>query len=299
MTKVLCIGDIMLDVTAVTGRELEQGVETRAHISTQGGGAAANVASWLAHTGTPTYLVTRVGDDAAGRTLLDELDRYGVEHSTTLIEGLSTGVVIVIVDALGERTMFPDSGANAGLGLADLPDLAEFTTLYLSGYPLINPISRPGVLQIIEKTKSIGLPIVFDPATVGVLREVGIPTVREWLKNMDVLILNEEEGHFLSGIANPIDAAAALLELVPTVIIKRGGTGALAQSRDCSLVQVQAVATDVVNTTGAGDAFAAGFIQVWGETRDSTNLEAAITRGAALGSQCVAHIGARPLVAPR
>jgi sugar/nucleoside kinase (ribokinase family) len=299
MTKVLCIGDIMLDVTAVTGRELEQGVETRAHISTQGGGAAANVASWLAHTGTPTYLVTRVGDDAAGRTLLDELDRYGVEHSTTLIEGLSTGVVIVIVDALGERTMFPDSGANAGLGLADLPDLGEFTTLYLSGYPLINPISRPGVLQIIEKTKSIGLPIVFDPATVGVLREVGIPTVREWLKNMDVLILNEEEGHFLSGIANPIDAAAALLELVPTVIIKRGGTGALAQSRDCSLVQVQAVATDVVNTTGAGDAFAAGFIQVWGETRDSTNLEAAITRGAALGSQCVAHIGARPLVAPR
>jgi sugar/nucleoside kinase (ribokinase family) len=299
MTKVLCIGDIMLDVTAVTGRELEQGVETRAHISTQGGGAAANVASWLAHTGTPTYLVTRVGDDAAGRTLLDELDRYGVEHSTTLIEGLSTGVVIVIVDALGERTMFPDSGANAGLGLADLPDLAEFTTLYLSGYPLINPISRPGVLQIIEKAKSIGLPIVFDPATVGVLREVGIPTVREWLKNMDVLILNEEEGHFLSGIANPIDAAAALLELVPTVIIKRGGTGALAQSRDCSLVQVQAVATDVVNTTGAGDAFAAGFIQVWGETRDSTNLEAAITRGAALGSQCVAHIGARPLVAPR
>ena len=299
MTKVLCIGDIMLDVTAVTGRELEQGVETRAHISTQGGGAAANVASWLAHTGTPTYLVTRVGDDAAGRTLLDELDRYGVEHSTTLIEGLSTGVVIVIVDALGERTMFPDSGANAGLGLADLPDLAEFTTLYLSGYPLINPISRPGVLQIIEKAKSIGLPIVFDPATVGVLREVGIPTVREWLKNMDVLILNEEEGHFLSGIANPIDAAAALLELVPTVIIKRGGTGALAQSRDCSLVQVQAVATDVVNTTGAGDAFAAGFIQVWGETRDSTNLEAAITRGAALGSQCVAHIGARPLVAPQ
>ena len=299
MTKVLCIGDIMLDVTAVTGRELEQGVETRAHISTQGGGAAANVASWLAHTGTPTYLVTRVGDDAAGRTLLDELDRYGVEHSTTLIEGLSTGVVIVIVDALGERTMFPDSGANAGLGLADLPDLAEFTTLYLSGYPLINPISRPGVLQIIEKAKSIGLPIVFDPATVGVLREVGIPTVREWLKNMDVLILNEEEGHFLSGIANPIDAAAALLELVPTVIIKRGGTGALAQSRDCSLVQVQAVATDVVNTTGAGDAFAAGFIQVWGETRDSTNLETAITRGAALGSQCVAHIGARPLVAPR
>jgi len=299
MSKVLCIGDIMLDVTAVTGRELEQGVETRAHISTQGGGAAANVASWLASNGTPTYLVTRVGDDAAGRTLLDELDRYGVEHSTTVVDGLSTGVVIVIVDALGERTMFPDSGANAGLGLADLPDLSDYTTLYLSGYPLINPISRPGVLQIIEKAKSVGLPIVFDPATVGVLREVGIPTVREWLKNMDVLILNEEEAHFLSGIGNPIEAASALLELVPTVVIKRGGAGALAQSREHSLVQVPAISTTVINTTGAGDAFAAGFIQVWVETKDSSRLEAAISRGAELGGQCVAHIGARPLVAPR
>jgi len=289
----------MLDVTAVTGRELEQGVETRAHISTQGGGAAANVASWLAHTGTETFLVTRVGDDPAGRTLLDELDRYGVTHSTTVVPGANTGVVIVIVDAMGERTMFPDSGANAGLGLADLPDLSGFTVLYLSGYPLINQISRPGVLQIIEKAQSIGLPIVFDPATVGVLREVGIPTVRQWLSNMDVLILNEEEAHFLSGLANPIDAAAALLELVPTVVIKRGGSGALAQSRNQSLVQVPAVSTTVVNTTGAGDAFAAGFIQVWGESKDSSKLEAAIARGAELGGQCVAHIGARPLVAPR
>ncbi len=299
MTKVLCIGDIMLDVTAVTGRELEQGVETRAHISTQGGGAAANVASWLAMNGTHTFLVTRVGDDAAGRTLLDELDRFGVEHSTTVIEGLSTGVVIVIVDAMGERTMFPDSGANAGLGLADLPDLSDFAVLYLSGYPLINQISRPGVLQIIDKAKSVGLPIVFDPATVGVLREVGIPTVREWLKNMDVLILNEEEAHFLTGLGNPIDAAAALLELVPTVVIKRGGAGALAQSRNYPLVQVPAVPTTVVNTTGAGDAFAAGFIQVWVQSKDSSNLEAAISRGAELGGRCVAHIGARPLVAPR
>jgi len=131
--------------------------------------------------------------------------------------------------------MFPDSGANAGLGLADLPDLSDFAVLYLSGYPLINQISRPGVLQIIDKAKSVGLPIVFDPATVGVLREVGIPTVREWLKNMDVLILNEEEAHFLTGLGNPIDAAAALLELVPTVVIKRGGAGALAQSRNYPL----------------------------------------------------------------
>jgi len=291
--KILCIGDIMLDVTVLLNRPIVEGLETRAKISTQGGGAAANVASWLAFNKTPSYLVTRVGDDSAGQTLLAELDTYGVEHSSLIIPNMNTGVVVVIVGREGERTMFPDSGANAGLGLSDLPDLSQFSAVYLSAYSLINTQSRAGVLQIIEAIRTAGLRIILDPATVGVLMEVGVSAANEWLNFIDTIILNEEESHFLTGKDNPIDAAAKLLEHVNTVVIKRGSNGALAQSRGDQLIQVEAQKTTVINTTGAGDAFAAGFIKVWA---DSGPLIDALESGSNLAAQCVALVGARPLI---
>jgi sugar/nucleoside kinase (ribokinase family) len=291
MTKVLCLGDIMLDVTAVVGAPINQGVETRAVISTQGGGAAANVASWLAVSGTPAHLIARVGDDPAGKTVLAELDKYGVEHSQTIVPGANTGVVVVLVDALGERTMFPDSGANSGLSLADLPPLEGFTAVYLSGYPLVNPRSRSGALDILRSVKEHGLPVIFDPSTVGVLLEVGLNQVREWLTLVDVVILNEEEAHFFSGKNNPVDAATDLLTLTPLVVIKRGGQGALAQARGTQLVQIPAIDVAVVDTTGAGDAFAAGFIQSWIRSAD---LLDGLNNGTILAARCVGHVGSRP-----
>ena len=297
MARILCIGDIMLDVTALIGKEIQPGVEMRAQISTQGGGAAANVASWLAAYKTPVFLVARVGDDAAGKTVIDELDQFGVEHSKTVISGARTGVVIVLVDDLGERTMFPDSGANAGLSPADLPPLDGFDAIYLSGYSLVNPQSRAGILEIINIAKSKRLPILFDPSTVGVLLEVGVAKVREWLSFMDLILLNEEEAHFLTGMSNPVDAAADLLQFAECVVIKRGPIGALGQSRKSEkAIQVAATPTTVVDTTGAGDAFAAGFIQIWSEGGE---LIDALSRGAELAGYCVAHIGSRPLVAPK
>ena len=281
----------MLDVTAVVGASIKQGVETRATISTQGGGAAANVASWLSVSGTAAHVIARVGDDAAGQTVLSELDKYGVAHSQTVVPGANTGVVIVLVDALGERTMFPDSGANSGLSLADLPPLDEITAVYLSGYPLVNPKSREGALDILRAVKERGLPVIFDPSTVGVLLEVGLNQVREWLALVDVVILNEEEAHFLSGKNNPIEAAAELLKKTPLVVIKRGGNGALAQARGSAVVQIPAVETEVLDTTGAGDAFAAGFILAWANNGD---LIDALNSGASLAAKCVSTLGARP-----
>ena len=291
MTKILCIGDIMLDVTAVVGAPIRQGVETRATISTQGGGAAANVASWLAVSGTPAHLVARIGDDVAGQTVLADLDKYGVTYSHTVVTGANTGVVIVLVDALGERTMFPDSGANAGLSFSDLPPLDEISAVYLSGYPLVNPKSRNGALDILRRVKAQGLPVIFDPSTVGVLLEVGLDQIREWLSLVDVVVLNEEEAHFLSGKSNPVEAAEVLLALTPLVVIKRGGNGALARARGAGLVQIPAVQTQLVDTTGAGDAFAAGFIREW---INSSELLEALGSATNLAAKCVAFVGARP-----
>ncbi len=293
MSKVLCIGDIMLDVTAVVGGPIRQGVETRAAISTQGGGAAANVASWLAVNGTPAHLVVRIGDDVVGQTVLADLRKYGVTYSHTVIPGANTGTVIVLVDALGERTMFPDSGANSGLGLKDLPPLDDVTAVYLSGYPLVNPLSRSGALDILRVLNSQSLPVIFDPSTVGVLLEVGLDQIREWLTLVDVVILNEEEAHFLSGKSNPVEAAEELLTLTPLVVIKRGSMGALARARGSDSVQISAVQATLVDTTGAGDAFAAGFIQSWMNPGD---LMQALECAVSLAAQCVSVVGARPRI---
>jgi sugar/nucleoside kinase (ribokinase family) len=258
----------------------------------QGGGAAANVASWLSFNKTPSYLVVRIGDDSAGQTLITELESYGVEHSSRVIPNMNTGVVIVIVGREGERTMFPDSGANSGLGLSDLPDLSQFSAVYLSAYSLINTQSRTGVLEMIGAIKAAGLRIILDPATVGVLIEVGVSAASEWLDFIDTIILNEEESHFLTGKENPVEAAAKLLERVNTVVIKRGSNGALGQVRSGQLIQVEAKRTTVVNTTGAGDAFAAGFISIWA---NNGPLIDALESGADLAAECVALVGARPL----
>jgi hydroxymethylpyrimidine/phosphomethylpyrimidine kinase len=187
--------------------------------------------------------------------------------------------------------MFPDSGANSGLGLSDLPDLSQFSAVYLSAYSLINPQSRAGVLEIISRITEAKLPLILDPATVGVLMEVGVKAASEWLSFIDTIILNEEESHFLTGKTNPIEAASELLKSVNTVVIKRGSNGALGQTRGGQLVQVEAKKTTVVNTTGAGDAFAAGFISIW--AKNGALLEA-LESGTNLAAKCVALVGARP-----
>ena len=291
--KILCIGDIMLDVVAILESEINYASDTRAKISTHGGGAAANVASWLATSGTDVHLIVRVGDDAAGRTVIAELDRYGVQHSNTVVPDANTGVVIVLVDKSGERTMFPDSGANSGLGPNDLPDLSDISAIYLSGYPLLNPLSRPGVLQIIEIAKARNLPIVFDPASVGVLSEVGVQVVRGWLSSMDLIVLNEEEAHFLTGFSNPVHAVADLLTIAPTVVIKRGANGALAQERGGAIIQLPAAPTNFVDSTGAGDSFVAGLIPTWVA---GGSIALALEIAVEMAARCVSHIGARPLV---
>ena len=114
---ILCIGDVMLDVVtkiAVLPGQINYGSDTPATISTHGGGAAANVASWLTRTDAQSTIVGHVGDDAAGSALVSEFDALGVRHHNLMADQGHSGVVVVLVDPTGERTMFPDNGANSG-----------------------------------------------------------------------------------------------------------------------------------------------------------------------------------------
>lgn len=291
----LCIGDVMLDVVVRIETEVNYGSDTPAKISTHGGGAAANVASWLAFSNHEVELVARVGDDPAGTAVMAELDKLGVQHGNIVIQGAQTGVVAVLVDKTGERTMFPESGANSGLNLSDLPALENVSAVYLSGYSLLNPASTTGVVAMVNAITSAKIPIIFDPASVGTMNYVGLASVKNILPRMDIVILNEEEAFYLTGRSDIQLALKELNELVPIVVIKRGSQGAIAIKRDLDSLEVSAKSVNVIDTTGAGDAFAAGFIGSWIEKSD---LLAAMGSAIDLATQCVAIIGARPPVNP-
>lgn len=293
---VLCIGDVMLDVITeinVLPDKINYGSDTPSKISTHGGGAAGNVASWLTRTAAQATIVAHVGNDSAGSALVSEFDALGVLHENLMVEGAHSGVVVVLVDPTGERTMFPDNGANSGLTLDDLPDLSAFDAVYLSGYAPLDPFSRVGILAMISKIRSTGIPIYFDPASVGGMMQANLPEVKSWISMMDVLLLNEEEAMYLTGESNIEKALDLLIEDCPIVVIKRGAAGAIGRARESELVSISAFPAQAIDTTGAGDSFAAGFIAQYALNQ---NMEQSLQSGANVAAHCVAIIGARPRV---
>ena len=294
--KVLCIGDVMLDVVTkidVLPSQINYGSDTPAKISTHGGGAAGNVAAWLTRTDARATIVGHVGNDAAGSALVSEFDALGVRHHNLVVDNGHSGVVVVLVDPTGERTMFPDNGANSGLHIGDLPDLEGFNAVYISGYSPLDPLSLAGIKEMIAKIRAAGITIYFDPASVGGMKEVPIDEVKSWLPMMDVILLNEEEACYLSGSTDIDVSLDYLLQHCETVVIKRGSHGAIGKSRGGESVSVPAIPTTVVDTTGAGDSFAAGFISYFATKKDLTR---ALMAGAEVAAHCVAIVGARPRV---
>jgi sugar/nucleoside kinase (ribokinase family) len=296
MTRILCIGDAALDVIVKMRTEIHVGSDTASQISMHGGGAAANTATWLASLGHSVFFSCRLGDDAAGQAISSEFDNWKIEHRKTFLKNEKTGVVVVLVDGKGDRTMFPDSGANSGLSEKDLPSLLTFDAAYLSGYSLFNPLSTQGVMKIISEIKKVGIPLIFDPASVGTMMAFGRERVINTLAHMNIAIMNEDEARYISNCHSLDDALAFLTSIISTVVIKTGSSGAIAQIHGDSTVTANTDAIAAIDTTGAGDAFAAGFIPSWLTTKD---LFAAMNAGNEVARRCVSIIGARPSVNPQ
>ena len=290
MKKILCVGDLALDVISLLKEPINYGNDTASKISSHPGGQAANVATWITRTGSKAQLVARVGNDPVGFALISDLDKYGVEHMNLMHSGRPTGVVVILVDTNGERTMFPDNGANADLEVSDLPPLDDVDGVYLSGYALLDFRSRDAVLAMIKKIKAAGKPIYFDPTTTGAMKIVSREEALSWVSLMDGILLNAEEALYLGDAQDVESAEKNLMAYTPLVVIKLGSRGAMAVHNGVT-AKVSAVTTSVVDTTGAGDSFAAGFIPKWLQTND---LGTALSAGTALAAKCVATIGARP-----
>ena len=235
-------------------------------------------------------MVGRIGDDAAGAAITAEFDALGISYGDIVKDGLHTGVVICLVDPSGERTMLADNGANAGLCLDDLPALDGVDAIYITGYAPLAPLSRIGVLEMVRVINARGIPIFFDPATVGGMKDVPIDEILSWCELMNTLIMNEEEAIYLSGSSDLEAALEFFLEYAQRAIIKRGSQGAIGLERGGEIISVGTRATQVIDTTGAGDSFAAGFIDA---ITSGSNFAQAIERASAVAAHCVAIVGAR------
>lgn len=281
----------MMDVTARISTAIEYASDTPADISIQPGGSAATTAAWMASRAHPTTFVGCIGDDAFGREAGDALRSSGVDVRLTVAENRPTGTCIVIVDAGGERTMFPDKGANDLLdaGAVAAVQLLPGEHAHLSGYILLNPHARDAGIAILKAARAAGATTSLDTASAGPLRDCR-DLVLGLLPMIDLVIANEAEATVLTG-ATDADAALDLLaRLVPTAVVKRGSRGVLARD-ESGRVDQPAPATAVVDTTGAGDAFAAGFLVEW---LAGSALDDEVRAGQALAAVAVGRVGAGP-----
>jgi len=286
MTHVVCVGDLMVDIVAQLPGPLAFGSDTPAPISIHGGGAAANVAAWLVAAGASATFVGRIGDDSLGLRAVEELTAAGVEPLVTIDPGRATGTCIVLVNERGERTMVPCAGANDAASDSELlPARADW--LYLSGYALMSPGSHPFAVAALAAARERGWSIAVDAASSAPLLSVGPETFLKWVGEDVLLFANTDEARVLTGLDEPAAAAQALALRSGTAIVKRGVLGAV-WSDGSAVRSVRAVATEVVDSTGAGDAFAAGFLAAVAEVE--TALELAVS----LAARAVGKVGARP-----
>ncbi|MBL8925817.1 MAG: ribokinase [Pseudonocardia sp.] len=284
----MVVGDLAVDVLATTVTAPVPGADIPARIVTAAGGAGANTAAWLAASGVDVTLVARVGADTAGRAAVAELVASGVRPVVAVDPEAPTATVVVLVGPGGERTMLSDRGAAARLAVADLPPLDGVDHLHLSGY-VLGAGSRAAGLMALAAARGAGASTSVDPQATG-----SADGLLARLGGVDLLLPNTAELAALTGSPEP-GSGAVLLNVARAVVITAGDAGASWVDRG-GVRTARAAAVDVVDTTGAGDAFNAGLLAAW---LAGAGPDAALRAGCLAGAVAVSLRGARPPVRHR
>lgn len=289
--RILVVGDLVDDIGVRPLGEVTDASDTRAEIRMTPGGSAANVAAWLGHLGADVVFVGRCGADAVDRHAA-ALAAFGVDALLAADPELPTATIVLTLDAEGERTMYVDRAANAAMTVRDVPDDAwrGVTWLHLTGYTFFDPATRPVALALIDYAGRRGIGVSVDPSTVSFLREVGAEEFLGWIGGVDLILPNLDEARVLAGSRGAQIDLDALGARFPHVVVTLGRMGAAYLGGEVR-EQVTAPHIDVVDTTGAGDAFAAGFLARWTTDPDP---RAALESGRAAAERSITLRGARP-----
>jgi sugar/nucleoside kinase (ribokinase family) len=292
MPSALVIGDVMTDVVVKPKGPLALGADVRATIRMLPGGSGANAACWLAREGIETRFAGRVGAADRAREKL-HFAEYGVDARLAADDMLPTGALVTLLQSDGERSFFTDRGANLDLSATDLPPelLDGVDLLVISGYSLFEAAPREAALSVFAEAMRLKIPIAVDPASHSFLAEVGRARFLEWTRGAHFLFPNDDEAATLAGLSEPEAQLQALTRSYPIVVLKRGAAGAIAADSSGGRWSERAPNVDVVDTSGAGDAFLGGFLSAW---LKGEGLEKALQLGVELGSHAVTAFGARP-----
>jgi sugar/nucleoside kinase (ribokinase family) len=262
---IVTLGDLLLDVIVRLRQPLARDADADAVTRLGPGGQAANVAAWVAALGGEARFVGKRGDDESGRTAAGALQRYGVEVVGPVVDG-RTGTIVSLVSPAGDRTMASDRGVAPDLlpGELDPAWFAGVERLHLSGYSLLRSPIDGAALRAAELAPRVSV----DLSSWSAIRDFGPERFRERLEALapDVVFANEDEERILGG---PLPGTTWVLKLGP-----RG-----ARFGD---LELPALPADALDTTGAGDALAAGYLVGGPELA----LEAA--------ARCVSQLGSMP-----
>ncbi len=290
--RIICLGDIMVDILATLPGPLAPSSDTPAPINIKQGGSAANTAVWLTHCGVHSVFVGKVGADSIGRDAVDQLAAQGVAVQVAIDPSTTTGICIVLVSPDGERTMVPSAGANDTLSVADLPDNlpVKVDRLHVSAYALLRAGSRDAALAMMQRASLVQAPISVDVASADPIRRTGPDLFLRWIPSAALVIANADEASVLSGCRAPEHAAANLATRFAEVVIKCGSRGAIVAANG-EIQHIAGAPTDAVDSTGAGDAFAAGLLA---GIHQGHGLMTAVIQANQFGARAVAQLGARP-----
>ena len=289
----------MVDVVLAPVQALEHGTDVPGRVSLVQGGSAANTARWLARLGARASLIAAVGRDPAGRALVDAVRDDGVQARIMRVAGARTGRIGVLLAPDGERSFVADRGAADQLAPSDLQAawFARADALHLPVYSLLGePLGHAG-RRAATLARDAGASVSVDLASIGPLLAEGRRAARTLIEEVapDLLFATAAEAEALLGRY----AVEGLLELATTAVVKRGPKGATVMSRGGSERLRFEVATEHItatDTTGAGDAFDAGFLVAWLAARSAGRpLPSSLQRAALAGHRAAA----RQLSSPR
>jgi sugar/nucleoside kinase (ribokinase family) len=269
---VICtLGDLLLDVVVRLDGPIATDTDTYGRTHVGPGGQASNVAAWVVELGGRARLLARRADDAAGRLLAEDLAGRGVEVEGPLRSG-STGTVVSIASPDGRRTMLTDRGVSTDFAAEELDPswLTGCETLHVPAYSLAREPIRGAAAVAVAAARAAGARISVDLSSTAVLAEGGAD-LRHAIAELepDLVFANEPEAELYGRVE------------ATTVVVKRGALGLSVHTRAETLDHPAAEA-EVVDTTGAGDALAAGFLLGGAEA------------GLAAAARCVGKMGAVP-----
>ncbi|HYJ31293.1 MAG TPA: adenosine kinase [Allosphingosinicella sp.] len=258
------------------------------------GGSAGNTAAGVAALGGRAGFIGQVAEDQLGDIYRHDIRGSGVEFETPAIDiGVPTGRVMVLVTPDGQRTMNTFLGAAQHLpaDAIDPKQIEDAAILYLEGYLWDPEVPRRAMTQAIEIARSAGRKVAFtlsDSFCVDRHRDGFLQLIDGGF--VDILFANEDEVVALTG-ASGLEGALGLSAKVPVLVVTRSEKGALALAGGERVDVPAEPVAKVVDTTGAGDLFAAGFLAAHAR---GEGLERSLRTGAIAAAEIISHYGARP-----